>query len=162
MWLIDGREVRDHFRRGFISLYTSSLTQAKRVLNQNSQWQVRLSDEIKSSLDDMVMLEEIKEALWSMKPYKSPGPDGLHAGFYQWFWLIVGDSVIKEVMKIFVDRKVPDFLNKTLIVLIPKTQGPESIGNYRPISLCNSIYKIISKVIVARLRPHLENLVSPF
>ena len=57
MWLIDGREVRDHFRRGFISLYTSSLTEAKRVLNQNSQWQVRLSDEIKSSLDDMVMLE---------------------------------------------------------------------------------------------------------
>ena len=114
------------------------------------------------SLDAMVTLEEIKEALWSMKPYKSPGPDGLHTGFYQRFWLIVGDSVIKEVMKVFLDRKVPDYLNKTLIVLIPKVQGPESIGNYRPISLCNSIYKIISKVIVNRLRPLLDNIVSPF
>ena len=114
------------------------------------------------SLDAMVTLEEIKEALWSMKLYKSSGPDGLHTGFYQRFWLIVGDSVIKEVMKVFLDRKVPDYLNKTLIVLIPKVQGPESIGNYRPISLCNSIYKIISKVIVNRLRPLLDNIVSPF
>ena len=110
----------------------------------------------------MVTLEEIKEALWSMKPYKSPGPDGLHAGFYQRFWLTMGDSVKKEVMKVFLDRKVPEYLNKTLIVLIPKVQGPKSIGNYRPISLCNSVYKIISKVIINQLRPLLENIVSPF
>ena len=97
-----------------------------------------------------------------MKPYKSPGLDGLHAGFFQRFWLIVGDSMKEEVMKVFLERKVSEYLNKTLIVLIPKVQGPESIGNYRPISLCNSIYKIISKVIVARLRPQLENIVSPF
>ena len=110
----------------------------------------------------MVTLEEIKEALWSMKPYKSPGPDGLHAGFYQRFWLTMGDSVKKEVMKVFLDRKVPEYLNKTLIVLIPKVQGPKSIGNYRPISLCNSVYKIISTVIINQLRPLLENIVSPF
>lgn len=65
-------------------------------------------------------------------------------------------------MRVFLGRKVPDYLNKTLIVLIPKVQGPESFGNYRPISLCNSICKIISKVIVSRLRPHLQNIVSPF
>ena len=67
----------------------------------------------------------------------------------------------KEVMKVFLDRKVP-YLNKTLIVFIPKVQGPESVGNYRPTSLCNSIHKIISKVIINQLRPLLENIVSPF
>ena len=65
-------------------------------------------------------------------------------------------------MRVFTSRKVPAYFNKTLIALIPKIQGPEVIGNYRPISLCNSVYKIISKIIVARLRPHLENLVSPY
>ena len=139
VWLTDGREVREHFRKGFVSLYISSLMEAARVPNHDSRWQVQLMDEIKSSWDDMVTLEEIKEALWSMKPYKSPGLDGLHAGFYQRFWLIVGDSVKKKVMKVFVGREVPEYLNKTLIVLIPKVQGPESIGNYRPISLYNSI-----------------------
>lgn len=69
---------------------------------------------------------------------------------------------MEEVQRVFIERKVPVYLNETLIVLIPKIQGPETIGNYKPISLCNIIYKIISKVIEARLRPHLEYLVSPY
>lgn len=68
----------------------------------------------------------------------------------------------EEVEKVFIERKVPEYLNKTHIVLIPKIQGPKTIGNYRPISLCNSVYKIITKVIAARIRPHLDTLVSPY
>jgi len=55
-----------------------------------------------------------------MKPYKAPGPDGLHTGFFQRFWLTTGDSVIREVERAFISRRVLDYLNKTLIVLIPK------------------------------------------
>ena len=46
------------------------------------------------------------------------------------------------------------------MALIPKIQGPETIGNYRPINLCNTVYKIITKIIVARIRPMLDKLVS--
>lgn len=63
--------------------------------------------------------------------------------------------------KVFVERKVPDFLNRTHIALIPMIQGPETMGNYRPISLCNTVYKVITKIIVARLTPYLENFISP-
>ena len=66
----------------------------------------------------------------------------------------------KEVEKVFIERKVPEYLNITHIVLIPKIQGPETIGNYIPISLCNSVYKIITKILVARIRPHLDKLIS--
>ena len=90
--------------------------EVEKVPSFSVQWQVQLSEEERCSLYVMVTLEEIMEALWAMKPYKSSGPDGLHAGFYQQFWLTVGDSVVKEVMKVFLDRKVPDYLNKTLIV----------------------------------------------
>ena len=69
--------------------------------------------------------------------------------------------MIDLVKKVFVERKVPEFLNRTHIVLIPKFQGPETFGNYRPISLCNIVYKVIKKIIVARLRPFLEKLISP-
>ena len=41
-------------------------------------------------------------------------------GFFQRFWLITGDSVIREVERVFATSRVPDYLNKTLIVLIPK------------------------------------------
>ena len=64
-------------------------------------------------------------------------------------------------MYIFEEGRIPEYLIRTNIVLIPKIAGPESLGNYRPISLCNTVYKIVSKIIVARLRPHLDKLVCP-
>lgn len=44
-----------------------------------------------------------------------------------------------------------DYLNKTLIDLIPKCIDPETVGNFIPISLCNTIYKVVIKIIVNRL-----------
>lgn len=105
-------------------------------------------------------MEEIKLALWSIKAFKAPGPDGHHAGFFQRFWMIVGGSVVEEIKKCFETKKFPEFLNKTNVVLIPKIQGLETIGNYYSISLCNTVYKMITKIIVAKLRPMLDKLVS--
>lgn len=120
LWITEEREVRDYLRRGFMNLYTTSQVKVQWTPHHSRQWQVHLSDEVSHSLAAMVTLKEIKEALWSMQPYKAPGPDGLHAGFFQMFWLIVGDSVREEVEKAFHTKKIPDYLNKTHIVLIPK------------------------------------------
>ena len=68
----------------------------------------------------MASEEEIKSTLWSLKAFKAPGPDGLHAGFFHRFWLIVGKSVVDVVKKVFEDKVVPDYLNRTLIILIQK------------------------------------------
>jgi hypothetical protein len=51
---------------------------------------------------------------------------------------------------------MPDGINDTAIVLIPKTKTPASLKEYRPISLCNVIYKVVSKCLVNRLRPLLQ------
>ena len=77
----------EHFRSGFVSLYTTSLEAASRVPNYEVSWQVQLLKQAKDSIGAMVTLEEIKDALWSMKPYKAPGQDGFHAGFFQGFGL---------------------------------------------------------------------------
>ena len=109
----------------------------------------------------MVIDAEIKDGLWALKAFKAPGPNGLHARFIQRFWLTVGDLVKTEVKKAFKECKIPEYLNRTNVVLIPKIAGPESLGNYRPISLCNTVYKTITKILVARIRPYLDKLVSP-
>lgn len=67
---------------GFVKLYTTFHESDHRVSNFRSQWRAQLTDEVKSSLVERVSTEEIKCALWSMKPYKALGPDGLHAGFF--------------------------------------------------------------------------------
>ena len=63
---------------------------------------------------------------------------------------------MEEVKKCFKIKKISESLNKTNVALIPKIQGLETIGNYRPINLCNIVYKIITKMIVARIRPMLD------
>ena len=61
---------------------------------------------------------------------------------------------------IFSTRKVPDYLNKTLITHILKIQGLETLGNYCLINLCNTVYKVVTKIIVNWIRPLLGSLIS--
>jgi len=104
---------------------------------------------------------EILFALKSMKAFKALGLDGLHVGFFQRFWLIVGESVKFEIKKIFRTKKIPEHLNRTLIALIPKQLGLETISHFRPISLCNTIYKIVTKILVYQLKHLMPTLVFP-
>ena len=82
-------------------------------------------------------------------------------GFFSQLWLLVGVLVKSLVLEVFNSGIMPSYLNQTLITLIPKHPRVDCIFAFRPISLCNTIYKTISKVIVVRLRPHLEDIISP-
>ena len=160
-WLTDDTEVKEHIRNRFMNLYTTDLswsTKSSVVPNFSCCF---FSDEIRDRIGSGVTVEEIRASLWALKPFKAPGPDGLHAGFYQHFWMEVKNSVCEEIKEVFKYGVVPSYLNETLLALLPKCQNPESLNNYRPISLCNSIYKVILKIIVARIRPHLSSLISP-
>ena len=97
----------------------------------------------------------------NIQPFKALGPDGMHAGFYQRKQKVVEDVVVREVCSIFSTGVMPSHLNQTLITLIPKCIGANCLSLYRPISLYIIIYKIITKIIVQRLRPFLDKLVSP-
>ena len=92
---------------------------------------------------------------------KAPGPNGLPALFYKRYWNIVGKSVIEAVKSFFTSGRLLKEVNSSLIVLIPKFQSPSSVNHFRPISLCNTMYKTISKPLVSRLRPLLDKLISP-
>ena len=160
-WVHEESAVKEIVRSRFNSIYTSSFVSSSWAAPDISQWQASLTNEERESIGGIASEEEIKAAFWSLKAFKAPRPDGLHAGFFHRFWLIVGNSVVDVVKKVFTERVVPKYLNRTLITLIPKIQSLETLNNYRPISLCNIVYKIITKIIVARLRLYLDKLVSP-
>uniref|UniRef100_A0A7N2LWE8 Reverse transcriptase n=1 Tax=Quercus lobata TaxID=97700 RepID=A0A7N2LWE8_QUELO len=151
-WVHDESEVKEVIRNGFAKLYSTSLCSAPRHIQSDSTWHACITDEDRDNLDAEVTDEEIRAGLWSLKAFKAPGPDGLHAGFFQRFWLVVGRSVMEEVKKIFLLKEVPEVLNSTLISLIPKIPGLETLNNYCPISLCNMVYKIVSKVVMEEKR----------
>ena len=81
-------------------------------------------------------------AVFGMVPFKAPGPNGLHVGFYQHMWDMVGDTICRFSLDFF-HTGVLEGLNKTLLTLIPKVSTPEFISQFRPISLCNVTYKML-------------------
>ena len=104
---------------------------------------------------------EIKEAIFQMDKFKALGSDGFGAAFYQYHWPTIQMDVCSTVKLFFQDGKLLKQLNHTLIALIPKVANPTTTVQFRPISLCNRIYKIIAKILVNRMRPLLVNLIDP-
>lgn len=104
--------------------------------------------------------EEVKEAIFQMHPLKAPGPDGLPALFFQKFWHIVGREVQDLVLKFLNNSEDPHEINKIFLVLIPKGKNPSSPKDFRPISLCNVVMKIVTKVIANRLKHTLGDVID--
>jgi hypothetical protein len=105
--------------------------------------------------------QEIKEAVFSMKPNKAPGPDGFPAEFYQQFW----ETIKGDLMQMFQDLDKGELplcsLNFGIITLIPKVLHANVIQKYRPICLLNVSYKIFTKVVTNRLSVVADKVVSP-
>lgn len=120
-----------------------------------------ISDEENQNLVRDVSLEEIKDALFSMDPNKAPGPDGFTPLFYQKYWDIIHSDLFDAIKSFMTNGHMLREWNHTNISLIPKIAAPESMDHFRPISLCNVSFRILSKVLANRLKPLLEKIISP-
>ena len=87
--------------------------------------------------------EEMVLALKKMEPLKAPGPDGLPPLFFQHYC---------QVLSCLSTGIIPPSINRTFITLIPKVKSPSKVSEFRLISLCNIIYKLISKVVANRMK----------
>ena len=103
---------------------------------------------------------EVEVALKQMAPLKAPGPDGMPPLFYQNFWDLVSSDVTNTVLHFLNKGSLPNSLNHTFITLIPKTKNSEYVTKFRPISLCNVLYKIFSKVLGNRLKRVMPLIIS--
>lgn len=97
-----------------------------------------------------------------MHPTKAPGPDSMSPIFFQKYWDVVGTSAVTSVLQILRTRETPNDLNETFICLIPKVNCPQKITKFCPISLCNVVYKLVSKVLANRLKKILPEVISEF
>jgi hypothetical protein len=120
-----------------------------------------IMDDMNSNLCAPFSDKEISDALFQIGPLKAPGPDGFPACFLQRNWDLFKADVILVVQKFFSDGVMPEGVNDTTIVLIPKKDDPAELKDFRPISLCNVIFKVVSKCLVNRLRPLLQDIIAP-
>ena len=106
------------------------------------------------------MRAEVDEALNQMEPLKAPGPDGLPPMFFQNFWPCIGEEVSQAVLSCLNSGSIPSSINRTFITLIPKVKSSSKVSEFRPIALCNTIYKLVSKVIANRFKKVLLIIIS--
>ena len=104
--------------------------------------------------------EEIRKALTDMNPTKAPGPDGLLALFFQKYQDIIGEDILQAVLNILNAGGDVTAWNSSLITLFPKMKNPTIVKEFRTISLCNVLYKIMSKAIINRFRLVLDEVIG--
>uniref|UniRef100_A0A2N9GPL3 Reverse transcriptase domain-containing protein n=1 Tax=Fagus sylvatica TaxID=28930 RepID=A0A2N9GPL3_FAGSY len=122
----------------------------------------RVTSEANQRLLQPFTTDEVRMALFQMHPSKALGPDGMLSFFFQKYWNIVGANVTAAVLSVFNSGKILRKINLTHISLIPKKKNLERMSEYRPISLCNVVYKIISKSnIQSSLMEFLKGYINP-
>lgn len=92
---------------------------------------------------------------------KFSGPDGFTVEFFKESWLVIGNDVTNAVQSFFKFGFLPPGLNSTILTLIPKKSLALEMKDYKPISCCNVLYKVISKILANRLKIILPSFIAP-
>lgn len=150
----DQPTIADTLIQAFKQRFSSSV-QPNRNIDLSSLPQLFTTQE-KEDLIKPFSDEEIKNGFFDMNPLKSLGSDRFGHKLFQAYWPIVGTEITTTIKDFFYHGKISKALNHTIIALIPKPNNLENSNNFRPISLCNIIYKAISKLLVLRLRHVLQ------
>ena len=103
-------------------------------------------------LNQVITMEEVKETVDNMEEDRSPGPDGYNVNFITLCWDIVKKDLLKMIRKSQSCNKIGGSTNSAFLALIPKEKDAKTFDRFRPISLCNIGYKIITKLMASRLK----------
>lgn len=146
-------KVKNFFQNGFTEpLY------GRPVLNDT------MFNQISSEANDYLVMpfeeEEIREGIWSCDGDKSPGPDGFNLRFFKENWDLLKYDIVGVFSEFYAKAHIPKAFSASFLTLIPKNDHPQGLGEYRPICLIGSIYKILSKVLANRLKKVLLLVIS--
>lgn len=162
--LTNQQDISDHVVGFYQHLFTSTHPNTKGVADYLKDSKLdEISDDMSSDLDLPIGPEELDIVVKSLKNNKSPGWDGLTSEFYKTFWVLLKPLLFKVYNQAIVDTVLPQSLRIGVITLIPKPKPPPELNfikNWRPITLLNNDYKILTHVIKNRILKAVPKIIS--
>ncbi|XP_026416316.1 uncharacterized protein LOC113311703 [Papaver somniferum] len=151
-------QLRDHV----VSYYENKFTGDYLAIDEHSFEYEHDSISLEESqmLDSIPSMEEIKAVVFDLGADSAPGPDGFSGCFYRHCWDLSHQYLAKDIIFCWNNKSVPNGANSSLIILLAKVRGADSLRKYRPIGLSDIFFKIFTKILAARLVKVLHNLVS--
>eukprot|EP00253_Pinus_taeda_P026957 PITA_26957 len=146
-----------HFKNTYEAPREATLLEIMRVVENFPRF-VDVEDE--GELTKEVTMGELEATIWGLQRDKSPGPDGWPIEFYTAFFDLLGQDLLSVINHCRLSGKIPSAIKSTFIALIPKSDKPISYNDFRPISLCNCLYKIMAKILANRLKSILSAHIS--
>ncbi|KAL6199614.1 hypothetical protein ACLB2K_029398 [Fragaria x ananassa] len=159
VWTTDMTGIQQIAVDFFRKLFTAEPVEDLRVIIPSLFPEIPDADMVR--MNRPITERDIHSALFRIAKFKAPGVDGFPALFFQRHWNLCAAEIISVVTQASSSGSVPPSLNHTLITLVPKFPSPQDMQFFRPISLCCTVYKIISKIFVDRVRPLLRKWISP-
>ncbi|XP_072088123.1 uncharacterized protein [Arachis hypogaea] len=120
----------------------------------------RIDQEDFVSLETIPSVEEIREAVWDCESSKASGCDRYNMNFIKRCWGELGSEFTATVLGFFQTARLLKDTNITWVALAPKFIGAKGIKDLRPISMVGCVYKVISNVLVRRMRTVMLTLVG--
>ncbi|KAK3224332.1 hypothetical protein Dsin_011357 [Dipteronia sinensis] len=120
----------------------------------------QISDYSRKFFEEVFTVEEVREVLKECDGNKAPGPDGFKVNFIKKIRKDIEGDFMDFMQEYNLDGAKVKYLNHSFVTLIPKTLNLNSLSEYRPISLVNSLYKVLAKVLSNRMRKVLNEVIG--
>lgn len=151
-------EIRQAILQDFKDFFCSDLGHTPFDLTALDWYSITFEES--SELSRQFSKQEIWIALQESESRKAPGPDGFNAGWLKKVWPQISDKILQFFQEFYDRASLPQGANSSFITLIPKKNDPVCVSDFRPISLINSSFKLLLKVLANRLMVVMSKLVS--
>jgi len=146
----------EHFKSKYDTIAVSGECM-KRLMDCNLS---TVPDAANLALEEPVTLEEIYQVIKTWKPHKAPGYDGICLEFLKKTWEITKEDLLRIVNEMYTEEIIPDYQKFGIIVCIPKQPHATQVEHYRPLTILNTDFKLVTRIIANRLRPWMQDLLQ--
>ncbi|XP_020684353.2 uncharacterized protein LOC110100971 [Dendrobium catenatum] len=154
-WLVDGDS-----NSKFFHAYASARRNSNRIIKIKNEYGEVVEEQEQIEDSFLKYFEEVERVLKQVGGNISPGKDGITYSFMKAYWNIIKEDFWNALKHFLSNGILNEDWKKTLIVHIPKVSNPILPSNYRPISLCNSVYKVAARVLLNRLSEVIPKLIT--